>query len=131
MSILSVCSAVLITSVLCILLKKYNAEYSLILTLGVVCLVSISLLSEIAFTITGFKDLIETSGVNQDYIKILLKCIGICFLTEFTCDVCIDASQKALSSLVLMSGRVCTLLAALPLFSEFIDISLSLSGGNM
>ena len=131
MSILSVCAAALVASILAVVLKRHNAEYSLILTLGAVTIICVTVISEIALTLTGVSSLIKSAGVNQKYIKILFKCIGICFLTEFTCDTCKDASQTALSSIVLMAGRICTLVAALPLFEEFIELSLNLSGGKL
>ena len=131
MNILSICAAALVASILSVVLRKHNAEYSLILTIGAVTVIGVSLISEIALTLSGISTLVNNSGVNQKYIKIMLKCIGICFLTEFTCDTCKDASQTALSSMVLMAGRVCVLVATLPLFDEFINLSLSLSGGKM
>ena len=131
MSILSICGAALVASLLGVMLKRHNAEYSLILIICASCFIGLSVISEIALTIGGVKELIENSGVNQKYLKILLKCIGICFVTEFTCDTCKDASQSALSSLVLMAGRICALVAALPLLEEFLSFSLRLSGGEL
>ena len=42
-----------------------------------------------------------------------------------------DASQNALSSAVLISGRICVLITALPLFEEFLNLALMLSGGEV
>ena len=65
MSILSVCAAALVASILAVVLKRHNAEYSLILIICASCFIGLSVISEIALTIGGVKELIENSGVNQ------------------------------------------------------------------
>ncbi len=129
MNIISVCVAAVVSSVLAVLLKKHNAEYSLILTVCSVTLILAYLISSVLIAISGIEDIFAKSALDVKYIEILLKCVGICFITEFTCDCCKDASQCALSSVILMSGRICVLVTALPLFNEFLSLSLALSGG--
>ncbi len=129
MNIISICVAAVVSSVLAVLLKKHNAEYSLILTVCSVTMILAYLVSSVLIAISGIEDIFAKSSLDIKYIEILLKCVGICFITEFTCDCCKDASQSALSSVVLMSGRICVLVTALPLFNEFLSLSLDLSGG--
>lgn len=112
------------------LLKKYNAEYSLILSICTVVLILMYIITSLFFAVSGIKDVFSKTQLNTVYIEILLKCVGICFITEFTCDCCKDASQSALSSVVLMSGRICVLLTAFPLFEEFLSLAVDLSGGR-
>ena len=129
MNIISICVSAVITSVLAVLLKKHNAEYSLILTVCSVTLIIMYLISSLLFAISGIKEMFTNSALDIRYIEILLKCVGVCFITEFTCDCCKDASQNALSSVVLMAGRLCVLVTAFPLFKEFLSLALDLSGG--
>ena len=131
MNIISLCAAAVISSVLAVLLKKQNAEYSLILTVCTASLIFVYLISSVIFAVTNIWEIFEKSQINTFYIEILLKCVGICFITEFTCDCCKDASQSALSSVVLISGRICVLITAFPLFDEFLSLSLDLSGGGL
>lgn len=131
MNIISLCAAAVISSVLAVLLKKQNAEYSLILTVCTASLIFVYLISSVIFAVTNIREIFEKSQINTFYIEILLKCVGICFITEFTCDCCKDASQSALSSVVLISGRICVLITAFPLFDEFLSLSLDLSGGGL
>lgn len=131
MNIIGVCSAALIASVLATVLKKSGAEYSFILTVSASALVFVYVLSVVVTSLTQIGEIYARSQMNEKYIVILLKCVGICFLTEFSCDCCKDASQNALSSAVLISGRVCVLITALPLFEEFLNLALMLSGGEV
>ena len=125
------CAAAVMASLLALILKKQGSEYSVIITLSTITLILVYILSNITLSLDTVQKIFEKSNFNSDYLRILLKCIGICFITEFTCDCCKDASQSALSGTVLLCGRICVLLTALPLFSSFLDIALRLSGGSV
>lgn len=130
MNIIGVCTAAVIASILAVVLKKSGAEYSFILTVCAVCLILTYILTSVVLSLSTIGDIFAKAGITEKYIVILLKCVGICFLTEFSCDCCKDASQNALSSVVLLSGRICVLITALPLFEEFLSLTLLLSGGS-
>ncbi|MDO5124422.1 MAG: stage III sporulation AC/AD family protein [Eubacteriales bacterium] len=128
---LSICAAALVASILSVMLKKQNAEYSLIITLCACALILTLVLSEIMIAVTSINELVNRAGVNLNYLSILLKCLGICFITEFAVDACKDASQNAIASVTLMTGRVSVLMAAFPLFEEFLSLTLNLCGGGI
>ena len=129
MNVISICVAAVISSVFAVLLKKYNAEYSLILGICTLTLIISYIISSVVIAVSNIKEIFATSTLSLSYIEILLKCIGICFITEFTCDCCKDASQNALSYAVLFSGRLCVLVTSLPLFKEFLSLALNLTVG--
>lgn len=131
MNILSICVAAVLTSLLAVFLRRHNAEYSLILTLCGVTLIILTIIGELVFALDAVRKIVDNASVNIIYVEILLKCVGICFITEFTSDCCKDASQNALSSIVLMTGRIFTLLTAFPMFEEFLGFTMKLSGGKI
>lgn len=129
MNVISICVAAVISSVFAVLLKKYNAEYSLILGICTLTLIISYIISSVVIAVSNIKEIFATSTLSLSYLEVLLKCIGICFITEFTCDCCKDASQNALSYAVLFSGRLCVLVTSLPLFMEFLSLALNLTVG--
>mgnify|MGYP003312260167 CR=1 FL=1 len=129
MSSLTVCAAGIIASILAIVLKKNNAEYSFILTISASAIIITYIAGALIEAIGGVKHIFAMSDMSISYLTLLLKCVGICFLTEFTCDTCKDAGQAALSDIVLFSGRIFVLVSALPLFTELLNMVTELSGG--
>lgn len=129
MSSVTVCSAGVIASVLAVILKKNNAEYSFILTICTSAILVTYITSALLEAIGGVKEIFSASGMSTTYLTLLLKCVGICFLTEFTCDTCKDAGQAALSNIVLFGGKIFVLVSSLPLFSELLSIVTDLAGG--
>ena len=129
MSAITICAAGTIASILAIILKKNNAEHSIILTICASAILITYIAGAILEALGGIRDIFSQSGFDESYIALLLKCVGICFLTEFTCDTCKDAGQASLAGIVLFGGRISVLLMALPLFSELLGIVIRLSGG--
>ncbi len=131
MSISLVCGCAVAAAIVIVLLKKYSAEHSFVISICAVCGILVYVLASILPSFNSISSIFDVSGLKSDYLKIMLKCVGICFITEFSCDCCKDASQAALSNAVLTAGRICVLLTALPLFNEFLDFALKLSGGSV
>ena len=131
MNMLAVCAAAVTASLVALMLKKNGVEFSFILTISAVSLILVYVMSSVVLSLDFVRSLTEDSLIKTSYLEILLKCMGICFLTEFTCDCCKDASQNALSGVVLLCGRISVLIASMPLFAEFLEVSLQLSGGSV
>lgn len=129
MSAVTVCAAGVIASVLAIVLRKNNTEYSLILTICTSAIIVTYITGALIEALSDIKVIFSSSGLSVSYLAVLLKCVGICFLTEFACDTCKDAGQAALSNIVLLSGRLFVLISALPLFSQLFSMVSELSGG--
>ena len=129
MSTITITVSAVVVSVLALLLKKSNAEYSFILTVCTASMAFMYLCGYIIDTVDVVKDIFSKASLSMSYLTILLKCVGICFITEFASDCSKDAGQAALSSVVLTSGRLSVLLCALPLFKEILSVISELCGG--
>lgn len=125
------CGCAIAGAIVIVLLKKHSLEHSFVISVCAVSLICLYILSSVLPSLDSINSIFDSTGLNSNYLKIMFKCVGICFLTEFTCDCCKDASQAALSNAVLTAGRICVLLTALPLFREFLDFVLKLSGGSV
>lgn len=129
MSAVTICAAGVVASILALVLKKNNTEYSLILTICTSAILVTYIAGALLEAIGGLKEIFFASDMSTTYLTLLLKCVGICFLTEFACDTCKDAGQVALSNIVLFGGRIFVLVSALPLFTELLSIVTELTGG--
>ena len=74
-----------------------------------------------------FKELTERSGLSSLAVQTILKCVGISLITEFASDTCRDAGETSLAARVELFGRVASLIVAIPLFKEFIELIITLT----
>ena len=48
-------------------------------------------------------------------IQVLLKALGICYITQLAADTCKDAGQQAIATKVELAGKVAVLAIAMPM----------------
>lgn len=118
MDIFNIAGIAVIVAAIAVLLRQNRKEYAMLVSLGagIIILVYVILKAVPAFTV--LQNLLSGSGVNSEYIKILLKSLGICFIAQLASDACRDAGETAIASKVELAGKFAVLLVALPLFEQ-------------
>ena len=129
MNMVALCGIVLLAAILCVLLRKYHAEYSIIISLAAGILVLAVVLSRISPAITQIQSLLTATKLSSEYGLILFKALGICFLTQFASDSCRDAGENALASKIELAGKIAIVILALPLFEKIAETAITLIGG--
>ena len=82
MNIAAICALALITSVIAVTLKRYNGEMSLMVAIAGCIFIFLSLLSSFTSLYDTVNKILSSTGINVTYITVLLKAVGICFVTE-------------------------------------------------
>ena len=72
--------------------------------------------------------LITLAEVNSRHSEILFKSVGICFISQFSADICKDAGEHTLSGKVELAGKITILICALPLIEEVLNTASALLG---
>lgn len=129
MNIVSICGLAIIAVISAVVIRKYNPEISLIISISASLLILIAIFTHISPVANEIKALFQNSNISSDYISILFKTLGICFVCQFTADACKDAGESAVASKVEFAGRVAILIIALPLFENITRTATGLIGG--
>lgn len=126
MNIVAVCLIGIISAFLSVMIKKYNPEYSLAIGIVTGVLILGVIFGHITGVIARVQQLLKATNIPLEYIEILFKSLGICFLTQFASDACKDAGETALSSKIETAGKLMILIVSLPLFEKVISIATEL-----
>lgn len=129
MSILGICIVAIIGAILAITLKHTTPQLSITLTLITGVIVFIAVCSVLPQITEKINSLINAAGVKTEFAAILFKSVGICFLCQFSSDICKDAGQSALAGRVELAGKIMILISSLPLMEEVLNTASSLLGG--
>ncbi len=105
-----------------VLLKNKNPEYSMFLSLAVGVLIIGMLISAAAPLFEWMQSLFTATGASAEYVQILFKSLGICFITQIACDSCRDMGETAIAAKVETAGKLAVLLVSLPLFQQVLEI---------
>ena len=128
MNILTISFVGVTTAVLSLSLRRYNAEISIAVAVIGSLIIFVSVLLNLSYVYETVKSLFNASSVNSTYMIIMFKSVGICFLTEFATDCCIDAGQRALANNIAIAGKVLVLVTSVPMYKDVLDTVLSLTG---
>ncbi len=121
----------LVALIALLVLRQLRPEWAPLLRLSTTVLLLGSILSMAALVLNYVGDLAEGTGaLDGDGWTILLKTMGIGFLTETAASICRDSGEATLGSWVEMAGRLEILLLALPLIRTVLDTVAALLGGG-
>ncbi len=109
-----------------ILLKSYKNGISALFVIAITVSLLICALSMIKPIIDFITTLTDKTGINDSYIKVILKCIGICILGDFTAGLCRDNGE---SSLALNAEFICKcslLVISIPIYADVFNMIVKL-----
>lgn len=104
-----------------LLLRQYLPQYALLITLGGGALLFFFAILQLGDAFSLLRRLLSMTGADLGNIGILLKALGVCYLTQLGADCCRDAGETALAGKVELAGKAAILLLSLPLFEELIS----------
>ncbi len=122
MKMVSIAGLCIIAAILCKLFSSEGKEYALYIKLAAAASVMSAVLLFISPIAEMIRDIYEKAGADKEYLTILFKALGICYITQFACDMCKDSGENALASHAELAGKISLMTLALPLFSALSDV---------
>ena len=122
MNMITICGAAIVTAVLALALRSQSPHSAMLLSVAAGAIIILSLLKHLPDTLSGIQSLLADGGIDTADVAILLKVMGICFVTEFTCDCVTEAGLLSLSTNISFAGKILVLLTSLPLFQNIITV---------
>jgi stage III sporulation protein AD len=126
MDIISIAGIAITAAALAVMLRQYRHEYALFISLAAGVLIFAMVLSKAQPVFSEIRNLMSGANVNNQYIAILIKSLGVCFVAQIASDSCRDAGESAIASKVELAGKFVVLILALPLFAQVADLVLNL-----
>jgi stage III sporulation protein AD len=127
-SFITIVGFALIAAILSLILAQYKPEFSLIIIFAAGAGVLLLIVLAIIPALDTVNNLVSRAGIDNNYFKILLKTLGICYIAKFAADLCRDAGKTSMAGNIELAGRVAVVLLALPLVENLIGIIVTLIG---
>lgn len=116
----------LIATVLAMMLRQYRPEYAVFVSLACSVVAVLYLLQGIAQVAERMEALLESTLLSPELVQVVMKCLGVCILTELAGQTCRDAGEQAIGAKVELAGKVTLVLVSLPLFERLLQVAGSL-----
>jgi stage III sporulation protein AD len=120
MEILKLAALILLVVMLINGLPTFSREISILIMLSSCIVVLLYIINMIVPAVEYIREISE--NISFEGTEIILKAIGIGFVTQFVSDMASDCSNKALANQMIFAGRVTILLLAMPVFLRIFEI---------
>ncbi|MCH5350178.1 MAG: stage III sporulation protein AD [Oscillospiraceae bacterium] len=122
MKIVSIAGICIIASIMCKFFDGVGKEYALYIKLAAAAVVMSMTMLFISPIAESIRNIYSKAGSEEEYLTILFKALGICYITQFACDICKDSGENALATQTELAGKVSLLIIARPLFESLPNI---------
>ncbi|MBE7023299.1 MAG: stage III sporulation protein AD [Clostridia bacterium] len=122
MDIFKVAALGLAAAVLAVFVKNWRAEIALQISLIAVIIIFFTVLPYLKTVLEMLRDISNRTGVDSKYISLVLKVIGIAYVTQFGAELCRDAGEGAVASKIEFGGKVMIVALSMPVMYSFLEI---------
>lgn len=122
MDIIVLCAFATVTAVLCKTVETSGRDIKLLMVIGGGAVIFLKAAGSMGGMIAEIRSLFGQGDVDPEYVRILLKGLGICYVTSFTVSVCRDCGENAIGDQVLTAGKIALLTISLPMLEALIEI---------
>ena len=122
MDILRIIGIALITMVATLVVKQIKAEFSIIVSLAGALVILFMIVDGLSSIVDYFNEIIIRTSINSEFFTIILKVVGVGYLTEFASNLCVDGGMKSLADKITISGKIIIVVLSLPIITGLLDI---------
>lgn len=119
--LLIVCALMLVT-----ILKSVKSGVSVFVLIFVTAAVFVFVCTQLGSVIDFIDTLASKAGIDEQYIGIILKCIGVCFLGDFAAGICRDCGESTLANNSEIVCKCSIIVIALPMYIDIFNLILKL-----
>lgn len=117
-----------VSSVVYLIIKKYNPEYAVAVELVGAGVVIVLTMPYIRDAVDFFYDSASFADVDRNYVSVIIKTVGISFVTQFAGDICRDSGQNAVASKIELAGKLMMCVLAVPVAEALLETALKMIG---
>lgn len=127
MDIFKIVAFSIVAVILITILKSVKKEdFALAMTIISSLILFTFVLAKLESITNLLTNLIEKSGINKDYLTLLLKVTGISYVVELATNICKDAGNSSIASKVEMLGKISIVVLTIPILTSVVTTVLEI-----
>ena len=122
MEIFKIIGVAFVTAISAILLKSTKPELSFAVTVTGVIVILMFVVDMLQNTVNILSTIASITGIENGLIQILLKIVGVGYLTEFSAGILNDFGSNAVADKVILGGKLTILILSLPIIESVLKL---------
>lgn len=112
----------LISLIIIIIIRQYKPEFAIYVSIISGIIILYFIMDKLEGIINLLKNISYKSGINNQFLEILLKITGIAILSEFAINLCKDSGEGAIASKIEIGTKILVISMSIPILSNLLEI---------
>ncbi len=112
----------LAAAILAVFVKNWRAEVAIMISVAAAIIIFLAVAPYLKAVLDTFEDISNQIGLDIKYITVVLKVIGIAYVTQFGAELCRDAGESAIASKIEFGGKVIIMALSMPIIYQFLEV---------
>lgn len=112
----------MITAILSLLIKQHRPEFAVALPMLGAAAIILCIAPYLKGILTMFEDMANRVGLESQYLHMVIKIIGVAYLSQFASELCRDAGEGSMASKIELAGKVMILTLSMPVIYRLLDL---------
>ncbi len=122
MDVMKIIGVAFVTTVTSIILRVTKPELAFSVTITGILIILMYAVDAMQGVLFVFQSIALKTGVDNSLIKLLLKIVGVGYLTEFGAGIITDFGAPSIADKVSVCGKITIILMALPIFESLLSL---------
>lgn len=110
-----------VTVLLALQFRNQKPEYEILICLCGGLLIMGFAISKLGGIMRNIRQMQSYVGLDESYYRILIKIIGITYLSEFASDICKDTGHASVGTFVELAGKLSIMAISMPVILALLD----------
>lgn len=126
MEILQIAGLGIIATILTITIKKDKPEISLQISIVTGLIIFLFIVSKLGYVVKVLNDLASKVNIDFVYMSVILKVVGIAYITEFASQISRDAGEGSIAEKIELAGKVIIMVISIPIVMALLDMVINI-----
>ena len=126
MDIFKIILIALLATVMILIIKQTRPELAVMVSVITVVILFLFSIDKVGQVVTLLNRLSESAGLPVEFLNIILKIVGIAYVTEFGANICKDVGESAIASKVQFAGKCIIIMLGISIIGNFVETILGI-----
>lgn len=126
MEVMKLVALAIMSTVLCLLLKKERPEMAMFIALATGVIIFLGATYKLNYIIESIQELANKANIPTMYISLIIKLIGIAYLMEFAIQICKDCGEGNIASKLEFGGKIIVMAMSFPILFSIVEVIINI-----
>lgn len=122
MDIIQITVVGIIGTILIMTIKKESPGIAVLMSIAVGVIIFLAVTAKVSAVADMLFEITEKMDLDIKYVGLILKIIGIAYISQFGAQICADAGQGSIASKIELAGKIMIMTISAPVLLSLIDL---------